>query len=281
MQKRILIVTLEHFAELHTSRYLVKHLAQIWRNRGHDVVAVRGIDHQPDADVVFSHTDITRVPPEYQAFMNQYPVVINGKTTDISKTLVSQHLLKQHDDYSGPVIVKTVANFGGMSERFMTNQADPGRPRPDGSGSWRSLTYLDSANYPVFRSIETVPEGVWENEHLIVEKFLPERNAAGHFCLRKWFFFGDREFSVFQTANKQIIKTAELRNELIQHVPEELRSMRRKFGIDYGRFDYGMVNGEAVIYDVNKTPNIGDNGLDMLGDRIGDFASGMRLFLNR
>ena len=37
-------------------------------------------------------------------------------------------------------------------------------------------------------------------------------------------------------------------------VPDELRRIRQEMGFDYGKFDYGVVNGEVVLYDVNRTP---------------------------
>lgn len=37
-------------------------------------------------------------------------------------------------------------------------------------------------------------------------------------------------------------------------VPDELRRVRARMGFDYGKFDYGIVDGEVVLYDVNRTP---------------------------
>ena len=37
-------------------------------------------------------------------------------------------------------------------------------------------------------------------------------------------------------------------------VPEELRKIRAQLGFDYGKFDYGIVDGEVILYDVNRTP---------------------------
>jgi hypothetical protein len=30
--------------------------------------------------------------------------------------------------------------------------------------------------------------------------------------------------------------------------------MRARLGFDYGKFDYGIVDGQVVLYDVNRTP---------------------------
>ncbi|HET6639867.1 MAG TPA: hypothetical protein VFH82_13915 [Gemmatimonadota bacterium] len=37
-------------------------------------------------------------------------------------------------------------------------------------------------------------------------------------------------------------------------VPDEIRAIRAGLGFDYGKFDYGIVDEEVVLYDVNPTP---------------------------
>ena len=37
-------------------------------------------------------------------------------------------------------------------------------------------------------------------------------------------------------------------------VPEQVLRLRHHLGIDYGKIDYAIHNGEVVIYDVNRTP---------------------------
>ena len=37
-------------------------------------------------------------------------------------------------------------------------------------------------------------------------------------------------------------------------MPDELRALRRQLGFDYGKFDFVMHEGRAVLLDANKTP---------------------------
>ncbi|TIV27981.1 MAG: hypothetical protein E5V96_34050, partial [Mesorhizobium sp.] len=37
-------------------------------------------------------------------------------------------------------------------------------------------------------------------------------------------------------------------------VPDELRALRRDLGFDYGKFDFVMHEGKALLLDANKTP---------------------------
>jgi hypothetical protein len=39
-------------------------------------------------------------------------------------------------------------------------------------------------------------------------------------------------------------------------MPAELLALRHELGLDYGRIDYGVVDGRVVIWDVNKTPSV-------------------------
>jgi hypothetical protein len=41
---------------------------------------------------------------------------------------------------------------------------------------------------------------------------------------------------------------------LTDPVPDELRTLRQQLGFDYGKFDYGLVDGEVFLYDANSTP---------------------------
>jgi hypothetical protein len=121
--------------------------------------------------------------------------------------------------------------------------------------SWRRRRLLASGAYRVFRSRSEVPEGVWTNPNLVVERFLPERDGRWY-CCRHWVFFGSREVQRFSTALEPVVKARENVRPLAEPVPPELRTLRRRMGFDYGKFDYGMVDGKVVLYDVNRTPGI-------------------------
>ena len=56
--------------------------------------------------------------------MKHYPTVVNRRVTDISKRRISTNLVGPHDTYSGPVILKTDRNFGGLPQMQVTRVPD-------------------------------------------------------------------------------------------------------------------------------------------------------------
>lgn len=95
---------------------------------------------------------------------------------------------------------------------------------------------------------------------LVVEKFTPEIED-GLYVLRLWIFLGQREVVMKLYGRQPIVKSGDLvRFEYIDEVPDELRLERKRLGIDFGKFDFVMNNGEAILLDANKTPTGGQNG---------------------
>jgi hypothetical protein len=277
MARKIVILTLDSSSDLLNSRALLKHLALTWQQQGFEVEVVQGIKRKFEADIIISHIDLTVVPEEYTAFLKKYPVVINREATDISKSKISQNLLKPGDAYDGPVIVKTVANFGGIPE--LNYQESMGQTVISSKRPWRKVEHLDPHNYPRFESIRKVPTGVWKNKKLIVEKFLSERDDDGNYRLRTWYVFGDRELGESEYSANPIVKAGTFNKVIIDDVPEELRLARKQLGIDFGRFDYAVVDGETIIYDINKTSVIYEPTLELFGDRLSELADGLSYYI--
>lgn len=240
--------------------YLLRFLVEAWKNVGIDIRVLRGIEHSEPADALILHPDLTIVPDDYLAFCKQYPLIINGGVRDISKRKISSSLVNQKDSYCGPVIVKSNFNHGGKSERKKMSRWGPLYWALSSLTKWLPWSWtgrLRPHNYPIFNSSRDVPRAAWRNPHLVVEKFLPERESA-YYCLRQWIFFGDHEINHRVFSESPIVKA---RNTIIHHedglpVPEALRALRTKFQFDYGKFDYALVNGEPVLYDANRTPTV-------------------------
>ena len=237
--------------------YLIDAIALRWKKLGYEVLTHYGTKNVPDADIVILHVDSTIVPHKFVECLAKYPVVLNRSVLDISKTMISRNILRQGDDYSGPVIVKTNANFGGVpeatfnrisfkkkwwSERLFTLKRN-----------WAKIDVLNPDKYPIFKNKESRPVGVWKNKNLIVEKFLPER-MNGLFFLRYWIFFGEQGWTGRFGETNPIVKFGAMatKDESVA-VPDELRILRKRLGFDYGRFDYVVNDGETVVFDVNKT----------------------------
>jgi hypothetical protein len=168
---------------------------------------------------------------------------------DISKRTFSQQIVQPGDDWDGPVMVKTDANFRGKPELVIAQRAARAGVPLDGPPT-KGLR-----EYPVFASLRKVPEHVWRQPHLIVEKFLPERDERGRFCLRVWSCLGDRDRSVRWRGPEPMVKApGTVEREEGLPVPEELRAWRRRLGVDFGKLDFVLYEGRWVLLDVNKTP---------------------------
>jgi hypothetical protein len=260
---RIAIITHE-IDEFQDSSYLLRHLSKRWEQQGIKTTIVKGVNQElPAADLAILHTDITAVGEDYIRVINHYPLVINGAVTDISKTAFSDLIVEKRDTYSGKVIVKTNANFGGMRERKEKFQKGDMESTIEIQRPWRRVEWM--TEYPVFNSTSDVPNGVWRNDRLVVEKFLPEQNSQGEYLLKMWVFLGDQGIYYQAVSPDPVIKSHNLiRREFldVNDVPESIRQVRANLGFDYGKFDFAIHQGEPVLYDVNRTPGGPKNSIN-------------------
>ena len=261
-EQHMKILVLQHqYDNFSTSGPLMRKISANWVTQGHKIFVARGINQTlPDADIGILHVDLTKIPEGYYHALQKYPVIINDAIHDISKDLFSVVIVSRDDNFEGEVIVKTKANYGGLLE-YRIDSIENNRP-PDTRKRipWSDVKFLTV--YPTFKSIAHVPNDVWQNKYLIVEKFLPEQTQDSLFHLRIWIFFGEKEIHYKNTSRSKIIKSSNIiRKEYlpIETVPEELRAIREKLKFDYGKFDYGIHNGKPVLYDVNKTPGSPQN----------------------
>lgn len=257
--KKILILTHEAHP-LDSQRYLVGLVAARWRECGIEVKEVRGLDRFEDADLAVQHVNLTVVPREYVQLLDRYPVVINRGAVDISKSRVSTNLVGPGDAYSGPVIVKTDRNFGGRPEEALRRQGHWGKQLGSRvlerlSRRFAPLTARTRTlkRYPVFPSLDAVPDAVFANPHLVVEKFLPEFHD-GCYWLRTYVFLGDRHVGGLASARQTPVKAANTVSSETIPVPDELHAARARLGFDYGKFDYVVHDGRIVLLDANRTP---------------------------
>jgi hypothetical protein len=252
--------------------YWLQAIADCWIENGVRVSVIDDPKTRIDADVAILHVDLTVVPREYLACVRDCGVAVNGAVSDISKRAISANLLSREDRYDGPVIVKTDRNCAGDPEALLARNGwkarQPGnlirsaldhfkekrirarRRRRHGS----KRAFLD---YPVFKSMDQVPEAVWSDSDLVVERFLPERNKD-RYCVRTWLFFGDQDRHAIFYSHDPVIKSHNIVDfERLAEVPAELRQIRRDLKFDFGKFDYTMVDGRPVLFDANRTPTIG------------------------
>jgi hypothetical protein len=257
------IVVLTHAREPRSLArdYILGLVAEQWRAAGHRLEVMRGVQRRPPADLVINHVDLTRVPRTYSDFLASYPKVLNGAMIDISKRTMSRNLLTRDEPWRGAVIVKTDANCRGWSESILTGAVSPRDP-------WRLVPHALSARlryrlarrdspfrgYRVYPSLAEVPPRVWSDERLVVERFLPERDGDTY-LLRKCFFLGDHHANTIFRSTEAVVRGATSTDPREEEPPAELLARRRELRLDYGRIDYVIVDGQVVIYDVNKTPS--------------------------
>ncbi|MEO5811273.1 MAG: hypothetical protein ABIU96_13320 [Rhodanobacter sp.] len=248
--------------------YLMELLMKEWERGGIDVRVARGVDHLVPADTLIPHLDLTAIPPDYLAFMQKYPRVVNAYVRDTSKSRISTSLLEKDDDYVGAVIVKTDRNYGGLPETYLAVNSGSNQlkfaaairkiairacKKLTGSSPWRYVDHLNPSEYPIFPSLGVVPRGVFKNRNLVVEKYVPEVDGDDY-LLRYYYFFGNREICLLLRSKEKVVKFSNAFQ--IEEIPVHpaLRRIRHKFGFDYGKFDYFVHDDEVIVFDVNKTP---------------------------
>ena len=252
--------------------YWLSAIAECWREDGIRVSVINDLRDDIEADLAVLHVDLTRVPQEYLSRARRFAASINGEVSDISKRAISTHLLRRGDAYDGPVIVKTDLNNMGHQEFRLARKGLLSFGHGDAVGNcrywfkerlgrigrWRRYGSAEAfRDYPVFDSMSEIPDAVWSDGDLVVERFLPER-SNGRYCVRTWLFLGDQDRHGIFYSNDPIIKSHNIVGfERLSEIPEELRQMRHDLRFDFGKFDYTLVGGRPVLFDTNRTPTFG------------------------
>lgn len=251
--------------------YIIWAMARVWASQGLQVRVIRGLDEAIETDLLFPHIDLTVVPERYQACIETHSCVINRHVRDISKTLISTQLVRRGDGYDGPVIVKTDQNSGGAPEARLSGETR--LARLEATGWWRrtwermvpeaatrrvdkalaTARALRSTQYPIYPSVKDVPPAVFDNPHLVVERFLPERDGE-LYCVRSYVFFGDRGYNTLKKGPNPVVKGSTIVQREPVPIPDEIIEARRQLGFDYGKFDYVVSNDSPILLDVNHTP---------------------------
>ena len=234
--------------------YLIWYIAQEWNKMGFETEFISGIPPKNhEIDILVPHIDATRTPPKYIRFIDRHAEVFNRKITDVSKRHISTNLVSKDSKDPGPVIVKTNANYGGLPEFY--NQDIAGRIYNKIQAFFRPgmIRHIHPGQYPVYDHISEVPSVVWNNKHLIVERFIPERSGE-LYCIRICHFLGDVVLNNKIYSTSKVIKGSNVTHVEPAEIPESLLQLRMRMGFDYGKFDYVIHQGELHILDANKTP---------------------------
>ena len=238
--------------------YVVHKLADAWRKRGLEIGITDDLSQPTGPEVlVFPHFDLTRTPPRMAAVLGRCARVVNRAVTDISKRVVSRHLVSSPEEYPGAVIVKSDLNFGGMPEARLIKSRGGDAAREierREKQHWAVSGLFGNEGYPIFAKSEFVPPRAWKNPRIVIEKFLPEMEGEGY-CLRQYVFLGPCEINSRSVGPHPLVKSRNvLTRETIEEVPPAVRQLREELGFDYGKFDYVIHDGEPIVFDVSRTP---------------------------
>ncbi len=250
-----------------TCEFLIYDVMVELQRRGHELVLQQGTGSgRASGDVALLHVDRTVVPGDYLDYAKTFPLCLNIATADISKRKISGALLSRGDDWAGAVIVKTDLNNGGFAERRHHRHALRAGKSPDGPCP-------PPTEYRTYESLCDVPASAFADPALIVERFLAEPEPDG-FATRFWIFCGDRGRCARYVSSSRIGKASStLRSEEVE-VPDGLRAMREKLGFDYGKFDFVIHDGRAILLDANRTPGRPRNLIKRLAEGAPALADG-------
>ncbi len=255
--------------------HLILVLTNLWREGG-DTVTIGPLP--PDnTDACICHADYSVISDEFLARAKPDVPLINGKARNILKSNVSQMLLQRDTQWQGPVMVKTNAN-AHAGEEYAYHRLDIPRLLKILAARivpWQWLGELPLRQYPILESAADVPDWVWNDDRLVVDRFLPERDGE-LYVLRIWMFFGNKEYCMKVRSTLPLVKSRKVVSvELMEQVPDELRQVRTRLGLDFGKIDFVMHDGKALVFDVNKTPTVFLNKQGKPGQFVRSLAEGL------
>tara|TARA_R110000744_G_scaffold15711_3_gene43551 strand:+ start:1735 stop:2655 length:921 start_codon:yes stop_codon:yes gene_type:complete len=260
-------------------RHMIVLIEEALEAMGVEIVHITKASGYVPADAVFVHIDQSIISPEARALALRYPVSINAYATDIRKFRYIDGLLGRDDSWDGPVIVKSNLNYAGMPERNAARQQGPIARRLLSRVANRlhrqsKYTIQSKEDYRIYPTLSDVPRHYFRNDY-VVQKFMAENDGEKN-VLREYIFLGDLHYQNIERSDKLIITEDEhVSCEPFEPHPH-LLATRRKLGLDYGKIDYTLIDGEPFIFDANKTLGLGEYGdSEWLAD---DVAKMLRAF---
>jgi hypothetical protein len=150
------------------------------------------------------------------------------------------------------VIVKSDLNYHGLPEQRLAARALERAGAP--SGRLRAL------RYHLFPGLAQVPALLFESEELVVQKFQPEREGE-LYCVRSLHCLGDYVAASRIKGPHPFVNSTNCLPKIEDVAPDSrIAAARERLRLDYGKLDYVVVEGEAILLDVNKT--VGGGALD-------------------
>jgi hypothetical protein len=244
-------------------RHLIVLIEDMLKEMGVDVVHITKAHGYIPANAAFVHIDQSIVSPEARALALRYPLSVNAYATDIRKSRYVDGLLGKNDSYDGRVIVKSNLNYAGMPERAAARQYGSFSQRlinRIGNRLKRHSEYAiqSKADYRIYPKLSDVPDHYFRDDY-VVQKFMPETDGDKN-ILREFIFFGGLYYQNIERSTNLIITEDEHVSCEPFNPHPRLLATRRKLGLDYGKIDFTLINGEPFIFDANKTLGLGEFG---------------------
>jgi len=264
-----------------TGSYMLHAMLLAMKGTGVGLKVQRHWDQRPPADLVIPHIDLTLWPKSLTDFLAHYPNVVNRRVTDISKRHISRHLVRPGDSWRGPVIVKTNMNYGGIVDRRLSRDVakDPSPIVPAMVTPETRPFHL--GKYNLFPTVAAVPKIVWDDPSLIVERYHAERKGD-LYGLRQLFLVGETYAMRQAWGPNPVVKgesTVE-RHWLEGPPPPEVLDVARAHGIEFGKIDFTVVDGQAFVFDIARTPT-GTRWIKSNPDVIRHLCRGIKPLLAR
>jgi hypothetical protein len=256
-------------------------MARVWREAGHEVTFLFGTKRYVPADLALLHVNLSVVPQRYIQLARRYPIVLNGEVTDIRKSTFSRNILQRNDEWDGRVMIKSDLNYGGYPEltlkrSWLTRKFRTVRRarRLIDRLTGRAPRIAESTDYKIYDRLTDVPPEFFDEDGIVVEKFLPEKQDE-FYHVRVYEFLGDRGQCVRLAGKNPVVKGATCESFEEIEVPGEILGLCNELRLHFGKLDYVVNDGKIVLLDVNKTMGAGERDRQNIGGHLAYRAGGL------
>lgn len=255
--KRIVILLHERTPKKRLHHYSISKFTPTWIEDGHQVIWALGTDRPIPGDLVIVHVDLSVVPERFLNYAADYPIALNARVGDIRKSRISHGLVGPDSAWAGPVIVKSDLNCAGLPERRLLGIDRTLRELRRPGETTLHFGQLDG--YEIYESVARVPAQYFSDPGLVVEKFLPELRD-GFYHLRTCHFLGRSSHGYLHRSRDPLVKMRNIVGRVPIETHADVEALRQRLGLDYGKIDYVVHDGQAIVLDVNKTTGGGRMG---------------------
>ena len=242
-------------------KWTINILESYWLEFGAKIVYYHDVDQPiPNADLWIQHLDSSVVPNKYRKVMNKLPNVVNGKLLDIRKNAFSEQRISDFStSYNGQIIVKSNDNCGGYPELSESryNQKKSIYRKIKRILTKKATTKPPFAEYKLYESLQDVPRQFFNSEQVIIEKFIPQRDGD-YYVLYMTYIFLEQHITFKIKSYLPIMKWDDHVTWEYATTQPDILDWARQHHVEYGKIDYVYADNQLIVYDINKTPGLGN-----------------------